>query len=254
MAAWLTAREVRLVLGGTGAGALLGGSSAYLYLRRNLELKYGQVAKEEIDQMRGYFQEKDAERRREFFHVGEVVETGLVEKPSLDDVVANYTGTKPIREAREATLPVAYHAISTPTPIVENVFEVEEDVWDFKVEMDKRDTAKPYIIHRLEFQEQEDYEQVTLTYWKGDDVLCDQRDAPVDARDAMVGDDNLEHFGHGSEDPNVLYIRNEVLEMDFEIVMSDGHFAHEVHGIPPEEGELQHSAMRRRIPRGFSGE
>lgn len=129
-----------------------------------------------------------------------------------------------------------------------NVFveaAVDPGVWDINHEIANRDTDKPYVISLAEFREnEEEHEQQTLQYYQGDDVLCDSRDEPIDAVDYTIGDDNLVRFGHGSEDANVVYIRNERLDTDFEVLRSPGHYQKEVLGLEPKES-LRHSQTRR---------
>jgi hypothetical protein len=78
--------------------------------------------------------------------------------------------------------------------------------------------------------------------------LTDEVDTIVPDVDATVGVENMLRFGHGSGDPNVVYIRNPKLEADFEVTRSAGKYAKEVLGY--DDGEhLQHS--RGREPRKF---
>lgn len=139
-----------------------------------------------------------------------------------------------------------------------NVFAGKEPVedeseWDYEAELVIRaeNADKPYILHHDEYFENEtEYEQANLTYYEGDDTLVDDKDMPVPDETNVVGDDALTAFGHGSKDKNVVYVRNESLEMDFEIVRSNGKFSVEVLGFDDTEGEsLQHSHRRFRQER-----
>lgn len=114
--------------------------------------------------------------------------------------------------------------------------ESEEEVITMNVfsdnssEADERNPNKPFILTEREFEEGEhDYTQNTLTYYEGDDVLTDDRDQPIHNKRPVVGEDNLQ-FGEKSNDPNVVYIRNNHLEVDFEVCRSAGSFAEEVLG------------------------
>jgi hypothetical protein len=49
------------------------------------------------------------------------------------------------------------------------------DEWDSRGAR-RRSPDIPYVIHYDERDEMEDYQEVTLTYYDGDDVLCDERD------------------------------------------------------------------------------
>ena len=120
-----------------------------------------------------------------------------------------------------------------------SVFDHEEDTWDYDVELPLRTPNAPYIIHRDEFysQEIETNSQSTLTYYAGDDVLCDEQDSPVYDYKRIVG--TLE-FGKGSEDISIVYVRNEKLEAEWEIILDHGYFQTEVLGE-----EIEHSYERR---------
>jgi len=133
----------------------------------------------------------------------------------------------------------------------QNVFdgrEPAEEEWDYEAELRIRaeNPDKPYILHHDEYYENEtEFEQATLTYYEGDDTLVDEKDVPVPDEDATVGEDALTAFGHGSKDKNVVFVRNDKLEMDFEIVRSNGKFSVEVLGFDDqEESELRHSYSR----------
>lgn len=123
--------------------------------------------------------------------------------------------------------------------VVNNIFvnarkSSKSDEWDYDEELAKREQnpGEPYIVHEDEFMQNDpEHEQISLTYFEGDDILVDERDSPLPDSDATVGDKNLMLFGHGSNDKNIIYIRNETLKMDFEIALSKGDYAQEVHGF-----------------------
>jgi hypothetical protein len=84
-----------------------------------------------------------------------------------------------------------------------------------------RDTSKPYVISQAEFFEEspEGYSQVTVTYYAGDHVLIDEKEDQIRGIDKTVGKLNDKVFGGISEDPNVRYVRNDKLQVDFEILL-----------------------------------
>jgi len=112
---------------------------------------------------------------------------------------------------------------------VTNIFPVEEDTdWDYEEELAQRDPETPYIIHRDEFFGDEmDCVQTTITYYAGDNILCDERDTPIYNPEKIVG---TLVFGHGSSDPNVVYVRNERLQAEYEVLLDRGHYMVEVLG------------------------
>jgi hypothetical protein len=142
----------------------------------------------------------------------------------------------------------------TPEPsetIRHNVFHREDDDWNYDKEVENRDPARPYIIHQDEFYEdkEDDLRQAQLTYYAGDDVLCDSDETPIYNVNDVVGKDNLK-FGHGSMDPNIVFIRNEKMEVEYEVFQHSGHYVVEVlgeeMGSELAKGDLKHSVQRFR--------
>lgn len=109
-----------------------------------------------------------------------------------------------------------------------------EAVVEFKVY--EKIEGEPYVISRLEFEDNEaDYDQVSLTYYDGDDTLCDDKDSRVPDIDRVVGQRNLEYFGHASDDDRVVYVRNEKFGTDYEIFKNDGEYTVMVLGLSDED-------------------
>lgn len=214
------------------AGAAAGGTVVYLVTKKKLTTKYERIIAEEVAAARNYtvLEEKpdlESVAERAQLHRDRLVYQGKVNE-------LGYTDEDPNRE---------------PTTAVEAVVvaeRVEETVAVFTAAEGnvppERDPAFPYLITVEEFMLNEpEHEQVTLTYYVGDDVLSDEREQPIRETDPSVGDDNLTRFGTPeslSKDPNTLHIRNERLEVDFEIVKSEGKFSEEVLGF------LEHSDRR----------
>jgi hypothetical protein len=125
-----------------------------------------------------------------------------------------------------------------------SVFSGEEDDWDYEEELKDRGQGHPYIIHRDEFfsQEEVNNSQSTLTYYRGDNVLCDELDTPIYNMEKVVG---TLIFGKGSQDPNVVYVRNEELEAEYEVLLDHGYYQTEVLGQAVEDdlsaNDVKHS-------------
>lgn len=128
-------------------------------------------------------------------------------------------------------------------PQVINVFAGEEDNWDQNEEEKSRNPEQPYVLHKDEFWREElGYTQTTLTYYEGDNMLVDQEDVPVYNFESIIGP---LRFGHGSQDRNVFYVRNNRLRAEYEIIKDRGHYAIEILGLEEEEkanrSSLKHS-------------
>jgi hypothetical protein len=124
------------------------------------------------------------------------------------------------------------------TEITHNVFtDATHLEWDLASEMERRDPDTPYVIEHDEFVLSDNSTQ-TLTYFEGDGVLADEQDEHIPDTDGVVGDENLLRFGHGSKDPNVVYVRNESIGVDFEIVRNPGKYTEQILGF------IQHEDKR----------
>lgn len=115
-----------------------------------------------------------------------------------------------------------------------NIFDDHGASDEDDLDRSSRSSDKPYIISNEEFEDAElEYTQNTLTYYQGDAVLTDEHDQPVPIN-TVIHESNLQ-FGNASGDKNVVYIRNDKLEVDFEVVQDLGYYTAEVLGVPPRE-------------------
>lgn len=164
------------------------------------------------------------------------------------DVAAKFKAFQDMLPFSEHPSDLHFQADKKPQTNVVNIFTQEDPTWDYEEEEVKRqaDPNKPYIIHRDEFdgREEEGFGRDQLTYYSGDDVLCDEHDVPVYEPLKIVGE---LVFGKGSGDPSIVYVRNPVLEMEYEVILDRGHFLVEVLGETLEadmtERDLKHSAV-----------
>jgi|688.fasta_scaffold650733_2 hypothetical protein len=127
-----------------------------------------------------------------------------------------------------------------------NVFATSSDNWVYQSEIENRSTEEPYVIHKDEFWVEEfNYDQSTLTYFEIDDILIDDKDTPVYNYPSIIGELK---FGHGSEDQNVFYVRNDRLKSEYEVLLDKGSYAVEVLGLEyeqeKEEEILRHSVSK----------
>lgn len=130
---------------------------------------------------------------------------------------------------------------------VRNVFASSGVDWDHDQEVANRTDLEPYIIHQDEFMNDEmGFSQSTLTYYNGDDILADEQEVPVYNHPSVVGELK---FGHGSNNPNTVYIRNMRMRTEHEILLFEGYFEREVLGQEAEveirSDELKHSHQQK---------
>lgn len=92
------------------------------------------------------------------------------------------------------------------------------------------DTSVPYIIETDEFEtEFKNHDKVTLYYYEPDDTLTGEDEVIMDDIDRTVGYDNLDDFTNWGV--NTIYVRNERLGIDYEIIHMNTSYQEAVMGI-----------------------
>jgi len=93
-----------------------------------------------------------------------------------------------------------------------------------------------------------------LTYYTKDDVVCNERDEILahEERETLIGEGNLERFGHGSGDEEIVFVRNDKLEILFEICRSENSYAEEVAGFSHDDLPYRNLERMRRAERNES--
>jgi len=108
--------------------------------------------------------------------------------------------------------------------------EIEKPIVKKERPVEKSET--PYIISVDEYSDPEvNYHRSTLTYYEVDDVLADQNDGIVTDVDRTIGDDTLLKFGNQSDDKDLVYVRNDKISTDFEVIRVHKSYAEDVVGI-----------------------
>lgn len=242
-----------LVTGALLLGIGIGGLIAYKIAEKKLSAQFDEELTEQIAAARHYHTRiaKEGEFESPEGAVKALVPEAVVE------AVRSYQGREkpvPYNKVQEIVDPrPPVDVVVEEVQVTQNVFveaakndEPDPRDWDYNAEIADRELNPniPYTISFEEFNENNvEHEQATMTYYAMDDTLVDSQDKPVDNTEGIVGDDNLSRFGHGSGDPNVVYVRNEKIDMDFEIVRSNGSYQKEVFGTDPDPA-LQHSRRR----------
>lgn len=258
-----TSRKPRVILGATSAVSLaVGCVSGYYLAKSRVEARFEEKLVEELDKSRRFY--ASLSKVQEF-------ETPLSDEDDLEQREASVEPDA-VKHAEETVRHMGYWTGSdaeTPVPTeadllesaVEEVAEVLEEAaeevrnvfvgessleFDYDKEVPNRTSTVPYVITFDEFSENTpEFDQVSMTYYEGDDALTDASERLVPEIEEVIGKHNLA-FGYGSLDPNVVYVRSESSRMDFSITRSFGKYGVEVLGFPdPDDEGLKHSGRPR---------
>lgn len=165
-----------------------GSAAGFMAAQKLLKDKYEQLAQAEIDSVKAVFRKH---------------ETAKGEKPTE-------TKTDPAPEASERER-ISYRKYGESLKYIQKQEEPQ-------VEM------KPRIISPDEFGEQDGYDEISLTYY-ADRTLTDDHDHPMsdDEIEETVGKESLRHFGE--YEPDSVFVRNDRLKADYEILMDQRTYA-----------------------------
>lgn len=177
-------------------GSLFGSVSTWSYVKK----KYEKISKEEIDSVKETFSKLTKKSDNEEFselskEAGEKEESSPLKKNS----------EKQKEDYNEYQDIVNYSGYSEP----EKKKEVEP-------------VDGPYVISPDECGEYDDYEVLCWTYY-ADEYLADEDDELVDDIEGTIGYESLRHFGEYEDD--VLYVRNDDLNTDYEITLDSRKYA-----------------------------
>jgi hypothetical protein len=151
------------------------------------------------------------------------------EDPTYDEAVAAEAVRVPVIEVSEADSDdvegVEPPKLPLPSDVPQrrNLFEEAERIEAniSQEEIEARSPENPYIITAEEWGDNNSpFEKITLTYYT-DGTLADDHDKPVEDKGTLVGLENLQRFGTYSRDREIVYVRNEKHDAEFEIVRSD---------------------------------
>lgn len=139
---------------------------------------------------------------------------------------------------------------SQPTDI-RNVFS-EEVVKKYELEVSDElpQTSKfTHVITVDEFMEENhEMDKITLMYYEGDETLAsdDDKIVPASEVDAIIGKESLQFFGKGSEDKDVVYVKNTDRKLLVEVTRDERSYPVAVFGIP-------NSVLNKKVPRSDDG-
>lgn len=220
-----------LMFGATAViSAAAGAVAGYIFAVKRLNALYNEQMEEEIERTRIFNDQK------KYSTPQEAVEELIAKREAAEAAVdGREVPTEALeRIVRHLRYDQVKDGVAPEAKDHRNIFNMGESSGEdetFAEEVENRDTTKPYIISDEEsMQNEPEYDQITLTWYEGDSVLADDKDEVVEKAQRTVGLENL-RFGHRSNDPNIVYIRNEKLHADFTILRHTGKYAVEVAGL-----------------------
>ena len=216
-------------------GAVAGSVATYFTTRKILDEQYQKSLEAEIASTKKYYQR---------LHKGDAFSTPEKTMQQLRKEHEEIPPKTVEEEAAEAHLKYLRGGVTV-------VMDEERDHGiDIDPSEEERNPFEPYVVTQEEyFQDPLGLSHSALIYYAGDHVLADETEREIPNVDAVVGEDNLERFGHGSGDSRIVYIFNERMKRAFEVSINDGNYAEQVLGLEHSDGGYQPNRYSDRPPK-----
>lgn len=222
-----------IAIGGSILSFAAGAAAGYFVARRRAETEFNTLLENEIEETRKHYAR--LYKRDEFDTPGAVL-AKRTPKSVPDD-----------------SRPDGHSAFKADTQTVERIlgelkYKLKDDVAE---EPDQGYTIlnnpdHPYVISDEMFMENTPgYSQIELTWFEDEVLMVDEDQEVVEDIQDMVGYENLKQFGHLSEDPAIVYVRNERREQDYEIKRSHQSHTIDVLGFIPDPQIVKYQPRKR---------
>ena len=190
------------------AGLAVGIGGTYFYLKQ----KYEKKLSEQIQEVRKHYQEKQEqskpkdEKNEKFANRFEEAEERGKDRIAYESIAKRYQGSdeqRPVDPAEQESPPED---------------EPEEEI---------------FTVTEEEMETYDNFEDIDLTYYAEDDILCDDQEQVIEDPEAIIGD-ALTKFGVKSGYPDTVYVINERVRAIFEVLMVEGGYQEIVLGMKHE--------------------
>jgi hypothetical protein len=214
----LSALPVGYILGGAVVGLGVGLYFGYRWNKKKIRAEAFKESEEEIARIREHYHQKAI---------------AAVQKPDVEELIEEKGYDRPLRAPVPGVLEPGLVNAATLKDDVD-----EKPVWNYQRELDHRlaNPDDPYVIHQEEYMAMETgYRQVAYTYYALDDVLVgEDEEHPLPHADLIVGLNNLQ-FGHGTDDEDVVFVRNNEHKLEMEICRLHKSYEEEILGVENSE-------------------
>ena len=187
------------------AGLAVGIGGTYFYLKQ----KYEEKLSEKFQEIRKHYKEKQEqskskeEKDEKFVNRFEEAEERGKDRIAYEAIAKRYQGS-------DEQCPVDPAELESPPED-----EPEEEI---------------FTVTEEEMEIYDNFENIDLTYYAEDDILCDDQEQVIEDPEAIIGD-ALTKFGVESDYPDTVYVINERVRAIFEVLMVEGSYQEIVLGM-----------------------
>lgn len=199
-----------------GVGLAVGIGGTYFYLKQ----KYEEKLSEQIQEIRRHYQSKQTEKD----DVKSVEESG----ENWAKGIKNFGASMSKETASERDF-VHYESIAKRYRGTE-----ETDPAEKESPPEDEPEEEIFTVSEEEMEAYDNFEDISLTYYAEDDILCDDQDQVIEDPEAVIGD-VLTKFGLKSGYPDTVFVINKRVRAIFEVLMVEGSYQEIVLGVKNEK-------------------
>lgn len=208
-----------------GAGLAVGIGGTYFYLKQ----KYEEKLSEQIQEIRKHYRIKQlGEETAKGFEEGTKTNVEMSEnwKKGLENLGSQVSDAFKERKDR-----IAYESIakryqgSDKNPV---------DPAEQESPQEDEPEEEIFTVSEEEMGTYDNFEDINLTYYAEDDILCDDQEQVIEDPEAIIGD-ALTKFGVKSGYPDTVYVINKRVRAIFEVLMVEGSYQEIVLGMKDEK-------------------
>lgn len=197
-------------------GVAVGGIGTYWAVTSHTKKKYEAILDTEIAQVKEHYR---VIHKKDSYDTPEDLLAERLEKESAKEEKAEYLERVSAYEIDGERGEVTKDRVET---------RVDRSIFDYSQlgntkEASVSDKAAAYPISYEEFDgENPHYTKTTLTYYKPDETVADEMDDVIQDVDSTLGPEGLTSFGKiDPNNPDTTYIRNDVLKVDYEVIIEE---------------------------------
>lgn len=219
------------------SGGLIGSAATFYFSKKALSRHYRDIAEQEIGSVKASYNDLLKSSYRTLDEQLEVAKKhqGEPEDPYKDLLDQNgYFVYSDDEEDMPEELMVVKPPLPDGRPDPETVVH---DIHDDRTDPPRYEgEGKPYVITVEEFMsDKEDFAKITVNYYEYDNTMASEDESIIQNHEAFLGGEFQNYIGWKSGSDHTVYVRNENLSSDYEVLVDPGSYEEEVLGILPDE-------------------
>lgn len=173
--------------------------------------------------------------------IGYIIGELIIDRLEFEDFeyIESSEEEEPIKETKNDEKKIDYNKYGS---------KVKKDELSKLVAPYKTNTSNelPFIISTSEWETQPEYQKETVYWYEEDSSFADVKEEIIDDPASLFVPNVHLHFGENSGDPDIVYVRNDKMGVDYELIRIHGSYATIVMG-EPEPVKPKRSRRRKKV-------